>query len=60
MTISSIDEKAVYERLVEGIKAVIRNRGYTPVSAADEGDKIEVLGEKKEGRKSKLMSWVRR
>ena len=59
MTISSIDEKAVYERLAEGIKAVIRNRGYTPVSAADEGDKIEVLGEKKEKRKMiKVVAWL--
>ena len=59
MTISSINEKAVYERLAEGIKAVIRNRGYTPVSAADEGDKIEVLGEKKEKRKKiKVVAWL--
>ncbi len=59
MTISSIDEKAVYERLVEGIKAVIRNRGYTPVSAEDVGDKIEILGEKKEGRqKINVVAWL--
>jgi len=59
LTISSIDEKAVSERLIEGIKAVIKNRGYTPVSAEDKGDKIEVLGEKKEGRKKiQVVAWL--
>ena len=59
MTISSIDDKAVYERLAEGIKAVIRNRGYTPISAEDTGGKIEVLGEKKEERKKiKVVAWL--